>query len=324
MSPKVSVVMPVLNGQRYIGEAIQSIAAQTYKTVELVVVDDGSTDATYDRVMAFAKSIELKYLRHPAPRGIPQSMNDGVRHASGDLIAFLDHDDMWFPEFLETQVDYLLRNPEVGMVHSDFQTVDVNGKIIEESVAICRGRRRPSGYVFPQLFMDSFIVGNSVLIRKECFRRLGLFDEGLRWGDYHMWMRIARHYKVDYVGKVLTKYRQHPMQSTRSAAAGRADEESVGLMAVKKILKEYPEARTELGARRIRRRISFLYFDMAYSWFSKQAFRNARVCLARAIRVWPADPRYFMLYAGTLLSPAHSAALRKAWRRLRGTAEAFQ
>src|SRR5262249_41506631 len=160
-------------------------------------------------VKSFVYKLPLNYIRHSATRGIAPSMNDGVRHSSGELISFLDHDDAWFPEFLECQQNYLEQHPNVGMVHSDFQTIDAYGNVIEQSVAGCRGRTRRSGYVFPQLFMDSFMVGNSVLIRKECFTRLGLFDEGLRWGDYHMWMRIARNYRVDYIARVLTKYRQH-------------------------------------------------------------------------------------------------------------------
>jgi hypothetical protein len=188
---------------------------------------------------------------------------------------------------------------------------------MEESVAVCRERKRPSGAVFRDLFMDSFIVGNSVLIRRECFTRLGVFDETLRWGDYHMWMRIARHYQVGYVAKVLTKYRQHPTQSTRSVSTSRPDEDSVALMAIKKIIELYPELRAELGEKMIRQRKASLYFDMAYTWFAKEEMSNARLCVARAIRLWPANPKYLRLYGASLLRPSHAKALRNAWRRLR-------
>jgi glycosyltransferase involved in cell wall biosynthesis len=320
MKPKVSIIMPVLNGQRYIAEAIDSILAQTYSHYELLVIDDGSTDGTHERLGPFRDKMEIQYIRHDTRQGIPQSMNDGIRWASGDLISFLDHDDAWFPTFLETQVAYLEQHPDVAMVHSDFQTTDVNGNVLEESVARCRNRQRPSGHVFPQLFMDSFIVGNSVLIRKECFTRLGLFDESLRWGDYHMWMRIARHYRVDYVGQVLTKYRQHPAQSTRRDSVARPDEESVGLMAIKKLLESDPQIREEIGEKTIRRRMASLYFDMAYDWYGRGAFRNARICASRALRLWPSNWRSLVVYAGSLLKPSHAQALRQGWRRARGLA----
>src|ERR1035437_46765 len=103
MKPKVSVIMPVLNGERFIAEAVESVLAQTYSRYELIVIDDGSTDGTPERVASYRGKLELQYVRHAERQGIAASMNDGVRHATGDLIAFLDHDDAWFPEFLETQ-----------------------------------------------------------------------------------------------------------------------------------------------------------------------------------------------------------------------------
>jgi len=318
MTPRVSVVMAVLNGARFIDEAIQSIVDQTFKDCELVVVDDGSTDETPQRVEAFKSKLRIQYVRHDRPLGIARSMNDGVRHAKGELIGFLDHDDLWFPEFLATQTAYLDSHPDVGMVHSDFQTIDLQGEIIENSVATSRGRKRPSGHVFPRLFMESFIVGNSVLIRRECFTRLGLFDETLRWGDYLMWMGIARHYRVDYIDKVLTKYRQHSTQSTRDMAADPPSTPPAALKAIEKVLELYPEIHHELGARMIRRRMASLYFDRAYRWYSIDESANARTCVLQALRFWPTNPRYLAVLAATLLGPSQGRAARRMWRRITG------
>ncbi len=215
---------------------------------------------------------------------------------------------------------HLKAHPDVGMVHSDFQTVNAEGKILEASVAACRGRTRCNGNVFPQLFMDSFIVGNSVLIRRECLDRLGGFDESLRWGDYHLWLRIARHYKVDYTDKVLTMYRQHATQETRDLSSRTPWEDSVALLAIRKILEDYPEVRGELGESTVRRRTALLYFDMAHSWFSKGHVENARISLTKAIRAQPVNLRYYAMYALTLLQPNQALAVRNAWRRMRGEA----
>ena len=318
MKPKVSVIMAVLNGERFIDEAIQSIVDQTYQNVELVVVDDGSTDRTRDRVDAFRDRLEVRYVRHEAPRGIAPSMNDGLRHATGELIAFLDHDDAWFPEFLQTQASYLAEHPDVGMVHCDFQTIDPEGGVIQGSIAAWRGRKRPSGSVFPQLFLDSFVVGNSVLIRRECFTRLGLFDESLRWGDYLMWMRIARHYRVDYVDSVLTKYRQHPTQSTRNLTADPPDAPPAALKAIERVLELHPEIREELGERIVRRRFASFYFDRAYCWYVAGDPAGARVCLRQALRLWPTSGRYLRLYVATLLRPSQVRTAKRAWRLLTG------
>ena len=323
MKSKVSIIMPVLNGEKYIVEALDSILAQTYKNYELVAVDDGSTDRTKEILHEYGKKLELRYVHHPVCKGICVSVNDGVRNSTGEYITFLDHDDVWFPHLLETQVGHLESHPDVGMVHSDFQTIDAGGKIIEESVARCRDRRRPSGEVFRQLFMDSFIAASSSLIRKECFDRLGGFDESLHWGDYHMWLRIGRHYKIDYVPDVLTKYRQHTSQSTRSFD-GRPDQDSVAMLAIKKLLDQYPELRAELGEKTIRRRMAMMYFDMAYYWLWNGMAANARVCLAHAIRRWPTKSEYYVTYAASLLPNASAKAMRKGWHRLRGLFTGYQ
>jgi glycosyltransferase involved in cell wall biosynthesis len=315
MQSKVSIIMPVLNGERYLTEALESILAQTYGNYELVAVDDGSTDSTAELLHRYADRLELRYVHHPARMGIAASVNDGLRHASGDFITFLDHDDAWFPHFLQTQASYLDRHPEVGMVHSDFQTIDSAGAVIEESVARCRGRKRPSGHVLPQLLMDSFIVANSVLIRKECFNRLGGFDETLRWGDYHMWLRIAHHYKIDYVPEVLTKYRQHAVQSTRDFEERYSDEEPATVAAIRKLLEAYPEIRRQISDQMLRRRVAGVYFGTGYYWLWKGAHRLARPYVKKAIRLEPTCLRYYFTYALSLL-PAHSVpGVQRMWRR---------
>lgn len=318
MTPKISIIMPVLNGERYIAEAIGSICSQTYTRYELVVIDDGSTDRTREIVQSFEARLDLKYVHHARCLGIAPSMNDGVRNASGAFITFLDHDDLWFPEFLQTQLSYLMEHAEVGMVHSDIQTIDSHGEILEASAKRCRQRAQPSGHVFRDLFMHSMICGNSVMIRRECFDRLGLFDESLRWGDYLMWMRIARHYRIDYVDQVLTKYRQHPTQSTRDLTADPPAEPPPALKAIERVLELYPEIRQELGERTIRRRVASFYFDQAYRWFTSDQPASARLCLRRALRLWPTNPRYLSLYGATLLGPAQRSAGRQLWRRVSG------
>jgi hypothetical protein len=165
--------------------------------------------------------------------------------------------------------------------------------------------------------MDSFILATSVLIRKECFDKLGGFDESLIWGDYHMWLRIARHYRIDYVPKVLAKYRQHSGQNTRSLPDLRLDHDPVAISVLKKILELYPEARGELGEKGIRRRMAAVYFGAAYYWFEHRAFGNVRKCLTKAIRLSPTNSRYYALYAASLLAPAHAMAAREAWHRTR-------
>lgn len=319
INPTVSITMPVLNGERYITEAIASIAAQTYRDFELIVVDDGCTDGTAACVEAFRNDIPIQYVKHATNQGIARSVNDGLRHSSGQFIAFLDHDDRWLPDFLETQVAYMESHPDVSMVHSDHQVIDAGGHIVCESVGRWDKRTRPSGYVFPELFQQSFIVGNSVLIRKSCLDEVGGFDERLRWGDYHLWMRIARKHRIDYVDRPLTQYRHHMSQSTRTLPVTRP-EDSLPLEVTRKILEEYPDTIEQLGRTAIRRRFASQYFDLAYSSFLAGAFGNARACLVKAIRFWPSNLRYYTLFAAVLLPRALAVRIRGARRYLRSVA----
>jgi glycosyltransferase involved in cell wall biosynthesis len=316
MKLKVSIIMPVLNGERYIGQALASILAQTYNNYELIVVNDGSTDRTVECVAEYTDRIDIKLVHHSERKGVAASVNDGIRHATGDCVTFLDHDDAWLPHMLETQTTYLEQHPEAGMVYADFQTIDPDSKVIEKSVALCRGRTRPSGNVFRQLFLDSFIVAIGVLIRKECLDRLGGFDESLLWGDYHLWLRIARNYEVHYIPKVVAQYRQHNHQCTRSVPPIEG-EDPVAIQALQKILEAYPETRRELGETVIRQRMASVFFGMAYYYFEHGAFDSARRPLSRAIALWPLNIQYRLLSAATLMTPSQAAFARRMWHRIR-------
>jgi glycosyltransferase involved in cell wall biosynthesis len=320
MTPEISIIMPVLNGERFIAQSIESICRQTFTDYELLVIDDGSTDRTREIVHGFAGRLNLKYVHHETNKGITPSINHGLRLASGAFISFLDHDDLWLPEFLETQRTYLAARPDVGMVHSDIRTIDGEGTILEHSAAECRGRAQPSGFVFRDLFRQSMICGITVMIRKECFERLGTFDERLRWADYHMWLRMSRHYKIDYVPKVLAAYRQHSSQSTRGNTDERADEVPIAVQTIQRLVEDYPEIRRELGDRAIRRRMASFHFDLAYAWLLKGERGRARSCVRRALRLWPTNRHYLGLYAATLLGRTQVRTVRETWRRLRGDA----
>lgn len=320
MNAKVSVIMPVLNGERYLPEALESLAAQTYTNFELVAVDDGSTDRTRELLDQYKDRINVRYVNHPTCLGISRSMNDGLRNSTGKYVTFLDHDDVYFPHHLATQVAYMESHPEVGLVHADFQTIDSDSRVMEESVAVCRQRTRPCGWVFRELFMDSFIAAGTSLIRKECFDRLGEFDESLYWVDYHMWLRIARHYKIDYVPDVLLKYRQHSSQSTRTDSE--QDRELIAVTAIQKFLDQYPEVRGELGERTITQRIAAMYFGTAYYWWTLGKGAKTRVYLKKAMQLWRANPDYYIFYALSLLPPAVARVLQMGWHRLRGLVSA--
>ncbi|HXH85418.1 MAG TPA: glycosyltransferase family A protein, partial [Nitrospira sp.] len=138
-SPKVSVVIPVFNGERFIGDAIQSALDQTFKNFEIIVVDDGSTDQTEKIVRQF--SDRVAYHRQEN-RGAGVARNLGVTCASGEWIAFLDADDIWYSQKLAAQFEAVAMNPAIGFVYSDMDTIDAHEVILQRNFLTNPATRR--------------------------------------------------------------------------------------------------------------------------------------------------------------------------------------
>ena len=125
--PRVSVIIPTFNCARFLERAMQSVFAQTYVDYEMIVVDDGSTDETKDLIACRGEKLQYLYQTN---RGLPSARNLGVSKSSGEFLAYLDADDMWYPHKLERQVAYLDSHPECGFVHSDLTLVDEKDLVI--------------------------------------------------------------------------------------------------------------------------------------------------------------------------------------------------
>lgn len=205
MEPTVSVVITTYNYAGFLTTAIESVLAQSLKADEVIVVDDGSTDGSPDVVARYAER-GVRYI-YKENGGISSARNAGIKASSGELIAFLDADDIWLPDKLALQVEHMRQHPEVGLVTaSEWQT----GEHGEDPWLL---ERKPvaSANVYRRMLVENFIGNPSLtLIRHEVFRRVGLFDEGVGLGqDWDMWMRIAREFPIGVIGKPLIYYVRH-------------------------------------------------------------------------------------------------------------------
>jgi len=203
--PKVSVIIPTRNRADFLRSAIASVLNQTYQDFELIVVDDASKDNTREVVASFADS-RIKYFCHQTGRGDGGARNTGIINSSADYIAFLDDDDQWLPEKLGLQLTVLENSPaHIGGVYTgQFDVNDTDGEISK----ICSPNRR--GDLSQYLFKDPCIVTSTVLFRRECFEKLGLFDESIPYcNDYDMWIRIAKEYHFECIEEPLVKYLIH-------------------------------------------------------------------------------------------------------------------
>src|SRR3990172_347270 len=205
-SPLVSIVLPTYNCAAFLPHSIGSILAQTYNSYEIIVVDDGSIDNTKEVLTPFMQKIN--YIYYHQNKGSHVARNIGIQSSRGKYIAFIDADDIWLPEKLQTDIEYFETHPEVNMVYSKHLNIDQNGRMLDEASQ----KRLPSGNIFTQLFSEqNFIITSSVVVRKEIFETTGLFYEQLsNCQDWDMWLRIAFYFKVGGINTPLVKYRHNP------------------------------------------------------------------------------------------------------------------
>ena len=205
--PVVSVIIPAYNAASFIGDALASIRDQSFRDVEVVVVDDGSTDDTLGAIRRFDRELDLIILTQDNT-GPAAARNRGIRRAGGRYCAFLDADDVMLPDRLRAQSAMLDSDPELGLVHTDLMTFDERG-------IIHRTRRAFSnpcgGMVLDQLLLNNFITTSTVMAPKSRLVHAGLFGEGRRVSeDFEFWLRMAARWKVGFIDEPLVRYRRRP------------------------------------------------------------------------------------------------------------------
>jgi glycosyltransferase involved in cell wall biosynthesis len=217
VSPTVSVVIPTRNRAQYIGEAIESVLAQTYSDYEIIVVDDGSTDRTAEFLTPYIKNNGVRYERQDA-LGVSAARNHGVKLARGRFIAFLDSDDIFLSSKLGKQMALFTRDPELGFVHCNFSKFDDRGSNLG-----VRDTSRHQGWIYPQTLQEWSVLMAMpcMLVRKDVFENVGGFDEQMSWAeDMDLWRRIARNYRIGTVPEALVKVRVHSASTTFGKVGG--------------------------------------------------------------------------------------------------------
>lgn len=198
----VSVIIPVYNGEKYLAEAIQNVKNQDYQPLEIIVIDDGSTDKTAEIAAQFKDSI--RYVSQPNS-GPAAARNHGIRIANGDVITFLDVDDLWSEDKLKLQANYLANNPSVEIVQGLIQNLKIS-HLTNDNIAIFEKEYYPYNY----------INLGSGLYRKLVFDKIGLFDESLRYAEDVDWFIRAWENSISKVvlDRVTLFYRKHQENMT--------------------------------------------------------------------------------------------------------------
>ena len=201
----VSVIVPVYNRADLVGKTIESILAQTYRKIEIIAVNDGSTDGSLELLHAYSARYPGKMVVVDQQNtGQVRARNVGIQHAKGEFIAFLDSDDTWEREKLALQIP--LFKSGVGLVYCAIKEVDQDNRVIR-TVPCENGLR---GSIYHELLIRNRMTGGSVVVSRKALDRVGLFDEALRAAEnWDLWIRIARDFKVDYVSSPLVQYLKH-------------------------------------------------------------------------------------------------------------------
>lgn len=277
----VSVIIPNYNYAEYLRDAIESVRSQTYPAIEIIVVDDGSTDGSRDVLGKFGDSITTVFQQN---KGVSAARNNGAALAKGEYFAFLDADDLWLPEKVELQVAKFNENAGYGLVHVGLIEIDGN----EDEI-----RRRVDGgegEVWREMleFSRQGILGggSGVMIRRDVFDEVGGFDERLSTSaDWDLYYRISRRYAVGFVAAPLLKYRVH--NSNMHANIGVMERDMVHAFE-----KAFNEDSPELGEIK-RKAYGSLHQNLAGSYYTVGDYSSF---LKHSIRSLASNPRNIRHY----------------------------
>ena len=200
--PLVSVVIATYNMGQYINQAVDSILTQTWGNLEVIVVDDGSTDNTAQVMAGYNTDSRVRYIK-TTNQGQPKAKNLGIQNTSGDYIAFCDADDLWEATKLEVQMP-LFADPNVGVVYSEVSNIDEhNRRYINTPSEI-----RHSGKITNHMLIENFVPFGTAVIRRSCVEKNGIFDEDFRMGiDWDLWLRYSLDWEFAYTPERTYIYR---------------------------------------------------------------------------------------------------------------------
>jgi len=270
-NPSCSVIIPTFNRERYVVEAVQSALAQSYAPVEVIVVDDGSTDGTEGALEAFASRI--RYIRQESS-GISAARNRGIQEACGEFVAFLDSDDVYLSEKLARSIEPLLQDPSVAGSFTDYVCIDeTTGSEYPRKPLV------PRGELFPEILYRNFIGTSTALVRKSVLVELGGFDPEVSLSeDWDLWIRLLDRFRLVYVNRCLTRWRLHE-QSTDM------QDPDATLLAQQRILQKTFARHPELDERVRRRALAYHQFRWGMRHYARFELREARRCFAEARRL---------------------------------------
>jgi glycosyltransferase involved in cell wall biosynthesis len=243
--PLVTVFVGCYNHSRFVEECLDSVRYQTYAKLQVIIFDDCSKDNSVSVIENWLKDHELdwQFIPHSTNIGICASLNEVLRLARGKYISMIAADDVWLPDKTSRQVEMMEQMPgDVGVVYSDAFQIDENGERLPQMFieAYRKFVVPPEGFLFDVLWEGNFIPAMTTLIRRDCFTKVGLYDEDLCFEDWDMWMRISRKFRFAYERVPEAKYRVISSSAVRTMSV--ALDRSIELLKVKYLFRGWLNA----------------------------------------------------------------------------------
>jgi glycosyltransferase involved in cell wall biosynthesis len=298
--PLVSVVIPVFNSEEFLRPAVDSVLAQRYRPLQIIAVDDGSTDASLSILQSYGDQIEI-YQQPNA--GSAVARNKGIKQSNGEFVAFLDADDVWHPDKTSIQIAHLKEHLDIGLVYASllktahFQNSEIDRFLLTPVEGAIEIDPRGSGWRYTNLLRKSGPHTSSLIMRRSVIDRVGEFDSRLRRGqDYDYWIRASRATKFHKLQPKLSVYRIHKKGVTQTPSP--LNYEAIVIeSALQSWGREGPDG-SKISQFDIQKRLSGLWFDFAYLHEKKGDMTSAKSAFLRSFRYLPwrvrALAKYFL------------------------------
>lgn len=302
-TPLVSVVIPTYDRPEFLERAVESVLAQTYKNIEIVVVDDCPSNPVEDVIIAFCDE-RISYVQHSENRGVCAARNTGIKEATGDYLCFLDDDDEWRAKKIELQMDVQSSDPTVGLVYTGTQYVGDSTDLLSVT------KPNKKGNVSKELLLNDFVPFSAILVEREVIERAGLLDTDLtNWEDWEWCVRLSKHTELGYVEQplVLIHKGSHDKRS--------GDFEKKRDVGFDKFLAKVQPVAAEYGRPFERKFLAHAHYHLGYAGLSHGYHSDARTEFWTAVKLWPLDTRFFVYFSLALVGKRgyESARSLKRW-----------
>jgi glycosyltransferase involved in cell wall biosynthesis len=324
--PLVSVVMPVYNCEKYLKDAIDSVLAQTYKNIELLIVNDGSTDSSKKIILSY-KDPRIRFFENESNSGIVYTRNKGLDYASGEYVATLDSDDIALPERIEKQVDFLEKNRDYAMCGTFYDTIDSNGKFLKKIKFPTSNKDITTFLVLGNCFCNSTIMARTQLAKDLKYTPGYDIVE-----DYELWYRMSRRAKIANLPFCGTLYRVH----ANSISVAKMNDmfarvKKINNRILADLNLEFSAEELEVHSSLLNRNIAFFKDDIHFSelelWmgkftggFKNKAQYNHFLLIKLLAEKWIAiavnTGRYGKLFKNDLIKQNRRAYISGLWKRI--------